>query len=279
MCGDEMRTIRLFPCALLVFAVCGCLARAERTGSGTNLLSLDSNDSGKRVAVVVAQAIEITLHTIGPQQYGAPKISSPSVRYESVALKMPPNPGGTTQMLRFRAVAEGEASILLISVNPENVFAVTVEVGPATTPVSPPPVPDQANTAAWASAWTNLLNDTRQKFIPSRPRLTSTEVELVVANPGPTQDAVTLTLLNSTGEALVQVSKIVQAADCAHVTFVYPNGGLAVSPGQAYYIRIDGGDLFGWKYTKGGYKHGAASFNGKPLLSDGNFLFRTYADD
>jgi hypothetical protein len=245
------------------------------------LLSIGSNDNGKRVAVAVGQAIEITLETIGPQQYGAPKISSSSVRYESVALKMPPNPGGTIQVLRFRAVAPGEASIQLISVNPENVFAVTVEVGPATPHASPPPAPDQENTATWASAWTNLLNDTRQNFIPSRRRLTSTEVDLVVANPGPSQDTVTLTLLNSTGEPLMQVSKIVQAADCTHVAFAYPNGGYAVSPGQVYYIQLSGGDLFGWKYTKGGYKYGAASFNGKPLLPDGNanFLFRTYADD
>lgn len=277
-----MRTIRLFPCALLVLGVSCCSARAAyAAGTGTNLLSLGSDDNGKRVAVAVGQAIEITLQTIGPQQYGAPKISSHTVRYESVALKMPQNPGGPTQVLRFQAVAEGEAIIQLISINPENVFALTVEVGPATAHAFPPPALDQANTAAWASAWTNLLNNARQKFIPSRPRLTSTDVDLAVANPGPSQDTVTLTLLDSIGEPLVQVSKIVQAADCAHVAFAYPNGGLAVSPGQVYYIRLSGGELFGWKYTKGGYQHGAASFNGKPLLSDGNanFLFRTYADD
>jgi hypothetical protein len=277
-----MRTIRLFFCALFVLAVSCCLARAARAaGAGTSLLSLGSSDNGKRVAVGVGQAIEITLQTIGPQQYGAPKISSPTVRYESVALKMPPNPGGTTQVLRFRAVVEGEASIQLISVNPENIFVVTVDVGPATAHASPPPAPDQANTAAWASAWTNLLNDARQKFIPSRPRLTSTQVDLVVANPGQSQDTVTLTLLNSAAQPLVQISRIVEAADCAHVAFAYPNGGLTVSPGQVYYIRLSGGDLFGWKYTEGGYKNGAASFNSKPLLSDGNanFLFRTYAED
>lgn len=80
---------------------------------------------------------------------------------------------------------------------------------------------------------------------------------------------------------MVQVSKTVEAADCAHVIFNYPDGGFAVSPGQVYYIRLSGGDLFGWKYTDGGYKDGAASFNGKPLLFGGkaNFLFRTYADD
>jgi hypothetical protein len=277
-----MRATRLFYRALLVLAVSCCLALAARAaGTRTNLLSIGTNANGKRVAVAVGQAIEITLQTIGPQQYGAAKISSPCVRYESVALKMPQNPGGTTQVLRFRAVAQGEASILLISVNPKNVFAVTVVVGPATAQSSPPPAPDQENTAAWASAWTNVLNDTRQKFTPSRPWLASTEVYLVVANPGPSQDTVTLTLLNSTGEPLVQVSKIVQAAACAPVSFAYPNGGLAVTPGQVYYIQLSGGNLFGWKYTQGGYRYGGASFNGKPLLSDGNanFLFRTYAHD
>jgi len=266
---------------LVVLVVSGCFGRAEgAAGTDTNLLSLGSNDNGKRVAVAAGQAIEITLQTIGPQQYGAAKISSPAVRYESVALKMPPNPGGTTQVLRFQAVAEGEATIQLISINPENVFALTVEVGAATAHASPP-APDQANTATWANAWTNLLKDARQSFVPSRPKMTSVEVELVVANPGPSQDDVTLIVLNSTEEPLVQVSKLVETANCSHVVFTFPNGGLALSPGQVYYVRLVGGDLFGWKYTEGGYRNGAASFNGKPLLSDrnGNFLFRTYADD
>jgi len=277
-----MRRMRLFLSGLVVLVVSCCFARAERAaGTDTNLLSLGSNNNGKRVTVAVGQAIEITLQTIGPQQYGAPKISSEAVRYESVALKMPPNPGGTTRVLRFHAVAEGEATIQLISINPENVFAVTVEVGPATAHVYPPPAPDQANTAAWANAWTNLLNDARQSFVPSRPKMISAEVELVVANPGPSQDGVTLIVLKSTGKPLVQVSKLVQTANCSHVVFTFPKGGLALSPGQVYYVRLIGGDLFGWKYTEGGYKNGAASFNGKPLLPDRNtnFLFRTYAHD
>ena len=277
-----MSRIKLFSFALVALMVSCSFARAERgTGTGTKLLFLGSNDNGKRVAVAVGQAIEITLQTIGPQQYGAPKISSHVVRYESVALKMPPNPGGATQVLRFQAVARGEATIQLISINPENVFAVTLEVGPATAHDSPPPMPDQANTAAWADAWTNLLNDARQSFVPSRPKMTSAEVELVIANPGSSQDTVTLIVLNSTGEPLAQVSKFVQTGNCSHVVFTFPNGGLALSPGQVYYVRLIGGDLFGWKYTEGGYKNGAASFNGKPLLPEGNgnFLFRTYAED
>jgi hypothetical protein len=274
--------MRLFLCALLVLMVSSSFAGAEGAdGTDTNLLSLGSRDNGKHVAVAVSQAIEITLQTIGPQQYGAPKISSLAVRYESVALTMPQNPGGPTQVLRFQAVAQGQATIQLISINSENVFAVTVEVGPATAHASPPPAPDQANNAAWANGWTNLLNDARQSFVPSRPKMTGAEVELVVANPGPSRDAVTLTVLNPTGEPLVQVSKLIQTDTCSHVVFIFPNGGLPLSPGQVYYIQLTGGDLFGWKYTEGGYKNGAASFNGRPLLSDrnGNFLFRTYEDD
>jgi hypothetical protein len=219
-----MGRMRLCRRALFVFVLSCFFAQAERAAAtDTNFLSLSSNDNGKRVGVAVGQAIEITLQTIGPQQCGAPKISSHAVHYESVALKMPPNPGGTTQVLRFQAVAEGEGTIQLISINPENVFAVTIEVGPRTSHGSAPPAPDQANTATWANAWTNLLNDTRQSFVPSRPRLTRAEVELVVANPGPSQDSVTLTVLNSTGEPLVQVSKAVEAANCSHVVFTFPN--------------------------------------------------------
>jgi hypothetical protein len=277
-----MKRMRLFPCALVVLLVSCCFAGAEHAaGTNTTLLSLSSNDNGTRVVLAKGQAIEITLQTIGPQQYGAPRISSHVVRYESVALKMPSNPRGTNQILRFQAVAEGEATIQLISINPESVFGVTVEVGPATGHFSPPPVPDQTNTARWANAWTSLLNDARQSFIPSRPKMTNAEVELVVTNPGPSLDSVTLIVLNSTGEPLAQVSKLVQTADCSHVMFTFPNGGLGLSPGQVYYLRLVGSDLFGWKYTDGGYKNGAASFNGKPLLPErhGNFLFRTYAVD
>lgn len=85
---------------------------------------------------------------------------------------------------------------------------------------------------------------------------------------------VTLMVLNSTGDPLAQVSKPVRTADCSHVVFTFPNGGLALSLGQVYYLRLIGGDLFGWKYTEDGYKKGAASFNGKQLLPEhnGNFL-------
>jgi hypothetical protein len=118
----------------------------------------------------------------------------------------------------------------------------------------------------------------RQTFRPSLPTLAAVEVDLVVANPGPSDGDVVMSLQNAEGEALAVVSKTVPVADCGHVLFIFPNGGLRVLPGQVYSIRLNGGSLFGWKYVVGGYVNGAAAFNGRPLLPDARstFLFRTF---
>lgn len=137
---------------------------------------------------------------------------------------------------------------------------------------------DQANTATWTRAWTNLVNDVRQTFTPSLPRLVAIEVELVLGNPGPPDDTLTITLLDSTGHSLADAMQTVPAAKCDRVLFVFPHNGVEVSPGQVYGIRLSGGPTFGWKYVVGGYEKGAASFNGRPLLQDARstFLFRTF---
>jgi hypothetical protein len=64
-------------------------------------------------------------------------------------------------------------------------------------------------------------------------------------------------------------------ADRVKRWFFFPKGTWRVLPGQVYSIRLQGDSLFGWKYVVGGYKNGAASFNGKPLLPDkrSTFLF------
>ena len=138
--------------------------------------------------------------------------------------------------------------------------------------------PDQANTAPWKNAWTNLLNDVRQTFTPSLPRLTGVQVELVVGNPGPFDEEVTMRLMDGEGKVLAVVSQIVPVDDCDHVLFVLPDGGVRVSPGQVYNIGLSGGRVFGWKYVVGGYAKGAAAFNGRPLLpgARSTFLFRTF---
>jgi hypothetical protein len=121
----------------------------------------------------------------------------------------------------------------------------------------------------------NLLSGARQTFTPSLPRLTAVEVKLVVANPGPPDDEVTMMLQKGEGVTLATISKTVTVADCDHVLFLFPNGGLRVSPGETYSIGLSGGSLFGWKYVSGGYKKGAAWFDGRPLEGS-SFLFRTF---
>jgi len=138
--------------------------------------------------------------------------------------------------------------------------------------------PDQVNTAGWDKAWTNLVNDAEQTFTPSLPRLLAVEVELVVANAGPTEDELTLTVLDSTGQTVVVVTETVPTADCDHAMFVIPKDGIDVKPGRTYRLKLTGDNTFGWKYVVGGYEKGAATFNGRPLLEKtrSTFLFRTF---
>jgi hypothetical protein len=139
-------------------------------------------------------------------------------------------------------------------------------------------VPDQVNTAGWDNAWTNLVNDAEQSFTPSLARLTAVEVELLVGNPGIPEDDLTLTVLNETGATLAVVTKSVSTANCDQVMFMIAKDGLEITPGQTYRLKLTGGTTFGWKYVVRGYKKGAATFNGKPLLAEARstFLFRTF---
>jgi hypothetical protein len=265
-------------------------ARISSTSVKQQVLSLDFTNHEQRLAARVGQQIEISLGTVGPKQYGTPEISSPAIRLESVAQEWPPNPGGPGFVYIFEATSEGEAQVKVPIINgmggPDLAkgleFSVTIRVGPA---AGKPPAlhvlmtPDQANNAPWRSAWTSLFNVVQQTFTPSLPRLTGVELDLVVANPGPASADVTLGVMNAEGIELGVVSKTVPVNDCHHVLFVFPRGGLPVSPGQFYSVGLSSvGSVFGWKYVVGGYPNGAASFNGKPLLRDtrSTFLFRTF---
>jgi len=141
-----------------------------------------------------------------------------------------------------------------------------------------PMLPDQVNTTGWDRAWTNLMNVVEQSFTPSLSKLAAVEVELVVGNPGPREDELTLTLLDAQDHTLAVVAQKVATENPDHVLFNLPAGGVSVSPGELYRIRLSGGPTFGWKYIVGGYAHGAATFNGKPLLAQARstFLFRTF---
>lgn len=137
---------------------------------------------------------------------------------------------------------------------------------------------DQVNTEGWDKGWTNLVNDVRQSFTPTLPRLEAVEVELVVGNRGAEEERLTLTVLEASGRVVSSTSKTVQTKNCDQVTFVIPKGGVNVTPGQVYLLKLSGGNTFGWKYVLGGYEKGAATFNGRPLLpgARSTFLFRTF---
>lgn len=146
-----------------------------------------------------------------------------------------------------------------------------------------PTKPDQVNITGWDKAWTNLVNDTQQTFVPSLSKLLGVEVELVVGNAdaknkGADEDDLTLSVLDKTGQTITSITQTVSASDCEHALFVIPNGGIDVTPGSTYSIKLSGGITFGWKYIVGGYPKGAAMFNGKPLLpkARSTFLFRTF---
>jgi hypothetical protein len=291
--GDSMTTSRsaAFLTGLaFLWTSCG-IADAQKLATPSPnasqlLLSLNFKNNGQHLTAAVGQQIEITLGAIGGPQYGKPEVSSPAVRLESTALWHPPGgpitPGGPTFIYIFEAAAEGEAQVIvpIIGSNDpdrtkQHTFVITIRVGPArrnSLGLRASLRPDQSNTEPWKNAWTNLRN-ARQDFVPLLPRLTGVEVELVVANSGPASDEVTMWLA---GES---ISKTVTVAECSHVLFLLPKGGVQVVPGQVYSIVLNGDhNVFGWKYVAGGYPKGEASLNGKPLSRDAHrtFLFRTF---
>lgn len=275
----------------LVLTVCrktdGQKLDASSANASQQSLSLNFKNNGQHLTAALGQQIEITLGILGGPQYGNPVISSPAIRLESTALG-PINPGGPSYTYIFEAAAEGEAQVtipIVHSIDPEwpkqHTFVITIRVGPAprnSLRLRASLTPDQSNTEPWKNAWTNLGN-AEQTFVPSMPRFTGAEVELVIANPGPASDEVTMALTNAEATGLAFVSKTVSVANCSHVLFLLPKGGVQVVPGQVYTIVLNGDhNVFGWKYVADGYPKGAALLNGKPLSRDAHrtFLFRTF---
>jgi len=254
------------------------------------VLSLSFANHGQRVSVPVGQQIEVTLGMVGPAQYDDPQVSSPAVRFECSALDVARiNPGGPILVFIFEAAAEGEAHIIIPvthALSPEavkqNTFRVTIHVGSVSGNLPQRRtflLPDQENTESWKNGWLNLAAIPRQSFVPSLPKLTGVEVELVAAKPEPTPHEITMELTNVEGtKVLASVVKTVDVADCNHVQFLLPYGGVQVSPGQVYNIRlVSFGGVFGWKYVIGGYAKGDASWSGKLANAErSTFLFRTF---
>jgi hypothetical protein len=260
------------------------------------VLSLDFKNNGQHVAANVGQRIEITLGSYGMNPYGAPQVSYPAIRLDSVAQVERANPfSGAPNIYMFEAVGEGEVQVKfpLITEDPDLAkrlsFTVMIHVRAGAgkpTALQASMTPDQANTLRWTNAWINVHSLLLQTFTPSLPTLTGIEVELVAADPGAASAEVSMAVMRRTSDrsedVLAEISKTVPVADCAHVLFLLPKGGVRVSPGQLYSISLSSvASVFGWKYVGGGYASGAASFqgfHGQPLSPDtrSTFLFRTF---
>lgn len=242
------------------------------------ILSLTPANNAQHLYASVGQIIQLDLQALGSSGYAAPEVSSANIQLRNTVRSWPPNPGGALPWYLFEATSPGVAHIQVPRDGGPG-FDVTIDVRPASGKASSVLILDQANTADWRQGWTNLLNSARQDFIPTLPKLTTIEVELVVANPGPSEGVVTLMLATADGQGILQAEKTIAVDDCAHVRFLLPPS-IEVSPGKTYSIQVsDGGQgLFGWKYVAGGYNRGEAWFNGKPLLKNArsSFLFRTF---
>lgn len=94
------------------------------------VLYLNRSNSGQHVVVLVGQAIEVRLQTIGPGQYDAPRISGTSIRFEGSAFAEAAgqNPGGPRQDYYFRSASEGESEITIPHTVSSDTFMVTIHV-------------------------------------------------------------------------------------------------------------------------------------------------------
>jgi hypothetical protein len=278
-----MKNLRVL--LLVVLIVCWQLPESHARIAGDSavrrpVLSLTRANSGEHVSATVGQTIQVDLESLAGAGYGLPQVSSACVQYRNSVRAMPPHPGGSLPIFVFEAVSVGEAEIRIPRGDSPG-FAVTVEVKPSTVTEETTIRLDQSNTDDSGAGWTNLVNHAVQTFTPALPKLVRIEVWLVEANPGPAQDAVTLTLLDTTGRATVIAEKVLPADHTGWVSVVFPNGGLDVTPGEVYGIEVNGTTRFGWKYVARGYGRGEALFNGEPLLkgAHSSFLFKTFGTE
>jgi hypothetical protein len=108
-----------------------CIALATSRCTSETRISLNEADSGRTVAVGVGDAIEVTLGTVGPGQYGDPQVSAPAIRFVQMTF-VGATPGGPTQLFRFEAATRGQASVVITqegTSGPSRTFSLQVDVG------------------------------------------------------------------------------------------------------------------------------------------------------
>lgn len=93
------------------FGVAGAQKTDKASGSAKQqVISLNGTDSGKLVSAKVGREIMITLQTIGPGEYAAPRVSSASIRFEGTYFPKGQNPGGPSMSTVSSPRSQGRPS-------------------------------------------------------------------------------------------------------------------------------------------------------------------------
>jgi len=106
------------------FGVAGAQKTDKASGSAKQqVISLNGTDSGKLVSAKVGREIMITLQTIGPGEYAAPRVSSASIRFGS-------EPRGPKQVYRFIAAVAGQGKLAIPHTGNNPTYQITIQVTP-----------------------------------------------------------------------------------------------------------------------------------------------------
>lgn len=89
-------------------------------------MDLTAKDNGRDVSLALHQEVGLTLQTIGPGQFGASVISFPAVSFEAMTFPKAQNPGGPTQLYRFRTVPDGTPLVTIAHDSGSAPFTITL---------------------------------------------------------------------------------------------------------------------------------------------------------
>ena len=110
-----------FGCVMVLVSLLGASCSGD-----PEPVDLTAKDDGTDVTLALHQEVDVTLQTIGPGQFGEPTVSAPAVTFEGMTFPKAQNPGGPTQIYRFRTVASGAALVTIPHDSGGAAFTVTL---------------------------------------------------------------------------------------------------------------------------------------------------------
>jgi len=142
---------------------------------------------------------------------------------------------------------------------------------------------DQSNLPAWAGGWTHV-NPTAegraamwQTFTPSRPNLTTVEIDILTISPGDGDDTLTVEIAKD-GDILATAERYVEDGSDGLLRFEFSQIVLLV-PEEIYelMVRDTGTVRFGWKYASNTYERGSRYVAAQERPGT-DWLFQTYSE-